>query len=111
MTDHLAHTVAAVPARNRAIKSLLQREYPGIAISVRAGHGTGYHWVHVEFARRPDPMPVKNDVNGVAFTDHIAGLIRGADIYLSEFPRDDAGRDYGMLPCLTVKIPYERSAS
>ena len=96
-----------VPARNRAIKSLLQRTFPGISISVRAGNGTGYHWVHVEFSRRPDPMPTVSDINGNAFTDHIAGLIRGAGIELSEFPRDDAGRDFGMLPCLTVKLPHQ----
>jgi hypothetical protein len=93
-----------VPERNRAIKRLLQTAFPLIAISVRAGNGTAYHWVYVKFARRPDPMPVQNDTNG--FTDHIAGLIRAADIYLSEFPADDAGRrDYGMLPCLVVDLP------
>lgn len=97
-----------VPARNRAIKRLLQTAFPLISISVRAGDGTAYHWVYVKFARRPDPMPVQNDINGTRFTDHVAGLIRAAGIHLSEFPRDDAGRrDHGMLPCLVVDLPRE----
>lgn len=102
-------TTINIPERNRAIKRLLQEKFPLIAISVRAGDGTAYHWVYIKFARRPDPMPVQNDVNGTRFTDHIAGLIRAADIHLSEFPRDDAGRDYGMLPCLVVDLPRVQS--
>lgn len=98
-----------VPERNRAIKRLLQEKFPLIAISVKAGNGTAYHWVNVRFARRPDPMPVVDDINGKNFADHIAGLIRAADIHLSEFPRDDAGRDYGMLPCLNVDLPRVQS--
>jgi hypothetical protein len=94
-----------VPERNRAIKRLLQTAFPLIAISVRAGSGSAYHWVYIKFSRRPDPMPVTSDINGTRFTDHIAGLIRSADIHLSEFPRDDAGRDHGMLPCLVVDLP------
>lgn len=94
-----------VPERNRAIKRLLKTAFPCINIRVMAGAGTAYHWVYVKFGRRPDPMPVQNDTNGTRFTDYIAGLIRAADIPLSEFPRDDAGRDCGMLPCLVVSLP------
>lgn len=94
-----------VPERNRAIKKLLQAKFGGINISVRAGNGTAYHWVYVKFARRPDPMPAQ----ATAFADHIAGLIREAGIHLSEFPRDDAGRDFGMLPCLVVDLPRVQS--
>lgn len=103
-------TTINVPERNRAVKRLLRVAFPYINIRVMVGKGTAYHWVHVKFGRRPDPMPItddRDDINGNRFTDYIATLIRSADIYLSEFPRDDAGRDFGMLPCLTVDLPRE----
>lgn len=99
MNGRLEHTVAAVPERNRKIKRLLQQTYPGVPISVTAGSGTAYRWVNITFRKKVGNPPgmLHNNVN-----DAIIDLIVSAGIYIATFPRDDAGRDFGSLPCVTI---------
>lgn len=116
MNDRLEHTVAAVPERNRKIKKLLEQTYllrgdtalaplcPGLKISVTAGKGTSYRWVNIRFSKRP-PNPRGMLHNNVE--EAIVDLIVGAGIYIATFPRDDAGRDFGTLPCVTITFGRE----
>lgn len=99
-------TTSYVPERNKRVKKLLQAEFPGINISVTAGNGTAYHWIYITFPRRPDPMP-KFPEGVKSFDDYIANLIVKAGIKISTFPRDDAGRPFGELPCINVRLPHE----
>jgi hypothetical protein len=93
-----------IPERNRAIKKLLLATYPGTNLSVKAGNGTARHWVYIEFFRRVGNPPGMTH-NRVA--DAIADLIVGAGIEVSTFPRDDAGRNFGTLPCINITMPHE----
>jgi hypothetical protein len=107
-----------VTERNKRIKRLLEETYllraatanaalcPGVKISVTAGKGTAYHWVYIKFDKRV-PLPAGMMHNRIE--DAIVDLIVGAGIPISTFPRDDAGRDFGDLPCVTVSMPHQVS--
>lgn len=88
----------SVPERNRAIKKLLQATYGGVNISVRAGTGTAYHWVDIDFMRMPEELrPFKN---GKLREAHVLAVIDNAGIHISTFSGD--GEYTGR--CITIKV-------
>lgn len=111
-------TAIDVPERNKRVKQLLERTYlvrghgqtaplcPGVKISVTAGKGSAYHWIEIKFDKRvPNPLGMLHN----RVEEAIADLIIGAGIEVSTYPRDDAGRDYGDLPCIRVTMPHQFS--
>lgn len=89
-----------VPERNRAVKKLLQATYGGCAISVKAGNGTAYHWIEIEFKRMPEEL---RSVKGNARDDVVTKLIRANGIHISTYVSDG---DY-TGDCISVKFPRE----
>lgn len=88
-----------VPERNRAVKALLVRTY-GVGVSVKAGRGTAYHWIDVEFFRMPDEL---RSLDGIKRDDAITNLIRANGIHVGTFNSDG---DY-TGDCIEVKFPRE----
>lgn len=97
------NTIIDVPARNRAVKRLLQLTYPDVKISVKAGNGTAYHWIDITFDKRVDqPKGMMHN----RFEDAIEDLIVGAGIYVSSYPADDYGGGR-MNRCIVIHMPHE----
>lgn len=88
-----------VPERNRAVKKLLQLTYPGVKVSVKAGDGTAYHWIMIEFSDRVG-LPKGMMHNRV--TDAIEDLIVGAGIHISTYVGD--GDYHGR--CISIRMPH-----
>jgi hypothetical protein len=103
-----------VPERNRAVKKLLEETYllrahdakeplcPGVKISVRAGTGTAYHWIMIEFNKRV-PLPAGMMHNRVE--EAIEDLIISAGIHISTFNSDG---DY-TGKCISIRMPHQES--
>lgn len=87
-----------IPARNRAIKKLLQETYHGAKVSVRAGNGTAYHWVHVEFLSMPEEL--KPFTNGNLRHAHVLAVIESAGIHIHTYAGDD---DY-TGNCIEIRV-------
>ena len=91
-------TEISIPERNKSIKKLLQETYHGAKVSVRAGNGTAYRWVHIEFLSMPDELrPVENGNHRAA---HVMAVIDAAGIYISTYSSDGdfEGR------CIEIKV-------
>jgi hypothetical protein len=101
-----------IPKRNRNVKRLLQETYllrapnasaplcPDVKISVRAGNGTAYHWIMIEFSKRV-PLPPGMSHNRIE--EAITDLIIGAGIHVSTFASDG---DY-VGKCVSVRVPHQ----
>lgn len=99
MGDFMTTTRAtSVPERNKAIKKLLQEKYHGARISVRAGNGTAYRWVHIEFLSMPDEL--KPYANGMERTRHVEATIDAAGIHINTYLGDG---DYEGR-CIEIKV-------
>lgn len=104
--------IVDVPARNRAVKKLLEQTYlvrahdapaplcPGVKISVTAGTGTAYHWINVTFSKR---VPLPPGMNHNSVEDAITDLIIGAGIHISTYNSDG---DYTGR-CIAIKVPHK----
>lgn len=88
-----------IPERNRAVKALLQRTYPGVNISVRAGRGTAHHWIDIEFFRLPDEL---RGLSNPRVCDLLTKLIRDNDLHVSTYAGDGQS---GGGDCLDVRLP------
>jgi hypothetical protein len=92
-----------VPERNRAIKKLLEKTYGKGCASVRAGDGTAYRWVQINFFEKPEALRKAPYGHMV---DALETLIRGAGIYLSTFPDDMGGPPH---TCLALSFKAKRT--
>lgn len=93
-------TTVNVPERNRAIKKLLVHTY-GVGVGVKAGRGTAYHWIEVEFFRMPDEL--RHYSNGFKRGEIVTKLIRDNGIHVSTYSGDG---DY-TGDCIEVKFPRD----
>lgn len=91
-----------IPDRNRAVKALLLRTYPGVGLSVKAGSGTAHHWIMIEFYRKVENPPgmLHNQVH-----DAIVDLIVSAGIHVHTYVGD--GEYKGK--CISTTMPHTGS--
>lgn len=87
-----------VPQRNRAIKKLLQGLYGGVNISVKAGRGTAYHWICIEFMRMPEEL--RSFKNGLERSNFVEAKIEQAGIFIHGYTGDG---DYSGK-CVEIKF-------
>lgn len=94
--DRLKHTVTAVPERNRAVKALLEKTYGKGCVSVRADRGTAYHWIAIEFVKKPEALLGQTYGQTIAA---IEAMLDENNIYYSTYA-DDMGGDHS---CISVR--------
>lgn len=90
-----------VPARNRAVKKLLETTFPGVGVRVHAGRGTAYHWIEIEFDQRVG-LPAGMLHNRVE--EAIEDLIVGAGIHVSTYVNSDGWPGGGK--CVSIRMPH-----